>query len=288
MSPPQHNTARLGLIVHPTRDVQTPRQAVLDWAESHAVEVVPLALDAGDPDDAGDPGRCSLIVAIGGDGTALAAIRRAATCGRPVLGVACGSLGALTSVAADQVAVALDRFHAGAWVRRELPALCIETGEGERLHAFNDVALVREGGSQLRVFAYLNGALFTRVAGDGCIVSTAVGSSAYTIAAGGPLLDPALDAFVLTALPTHGGFSPPLVMTADSRLALEVSAGHAGGRLEVDGRVRVELPEQLTVTLERAMATVIAFEDQESHLHGLRRRRILTDSPRILADDTRE
>ena len=279
--------APLGLLVHPTRNVDQPRQEVLDWARANGVEVVSLPLDAGDTDHGGDPGRCSLIVAIGGDGTALAAIRRAATCSRPVLGVACGSLGALTSVPADEVARALDRFQAGEWSPRELPALRIQTGDGESLRAFNDIALVREGGSQLRVSARLNGALYVRVAGDGCIVSTAVGSSAYTIAAGGPLLDPRLAAFVLTRLPTHGGFSPSLVMTEDSTLELEVFAGHGGGRLEVDGRVDGDLPERLTVSLERAVATVVAFEDQESHLLGLRRRGIITDSPRILADDAR-
>jgi NAD+ kinase len=290
MSRSHHDTAPLGpigLIVHPTRNVDQPRQAVFEWAQAHNVEVVSLPLDAGDTDHGGDPGQCALIVAIGGDGTALAAIRRAAACGRAVLGVACGSLGALTSVPADQVARALDRFQAGEWTPRQLPALRIETGAGESLQAFNDIALVREGGSQLRVSARLNGALFVRVAGDGCIVSTAVGSSAYTIAAGGPLLDPRLAAFVLTPLPTHGGFSPPLVMTADSKLELDVFAGYAGGRLEVDGRVGGELPEQLTVTLERAVATLVAFADQESHLLGLRRRGIITDSPRILADDAR-
>jgi NAD+ kinase len=279
--------APLGLIVHPTRNVDEPRRAVLDWARANHTEVVELPLEAGETGHGDGAGRCSLIVTIGGDGTALAAIRRAATCGRPVLGVACGSLGALTSVPADEVARALERFQAGEWAPRELSALRIETGNGDSLRAFNDIALVREGGSQLRVSARVDGALYVRVAGDGCIVSTAGGSSAYTIAAGGPLLDPRLAAFILTCLPTHGGFSPPLVMTAESRLELEVSAGHAGARLEVDGRVGMELPEKLTVSLECAAATVVTFDDQESHLHGLRRRGIITDSPRILADDAR-
>jgi NAD+ kinase len=277
---------RIGLFVHPTRTVAEPRRAVLDWARDHGTEVVELALgpDAG---DGGDPSRCGLIVAIGGDGTALAAIRRAATCGRPVLGIACGSLGALTSVAAQDVSPALERFAAGQWVPRELPALRIELEDGEIQRAFNDLALVREGGSQLRVSARVNGALFARVAGDGCIVSTAVGSGAYTVAARGPLLDPNLAAFVLTPLPTHGGFSPPLVMTASSTLELEIAAGYGGGRLEIDGRAGGQLPRQLTVGLEPAVATVVTFEDQESHLLGLRRRGIITDSPRILADDAR-
>src|SRR5947209_10577160 len=142
---------RLGLIVHPTRSVDEPRQAVLDWSRDHGVEVEQLPLR---PDrDGGDPTACDLIVAIGGDGTTLSAIRRASVCGRPVLGVACGSLGALTGVAAPDVRQALDHFRDGAWAPRELPALRVQTDEGIAIRAFNDIALVREGGGQLRVIA---------------------------------------------------------------------------------------------------------------------------------------
>lgn len=277
--------AEIGLIVHPTRDVEGPRRAVEAWAQRRGAHLTALRL--GDDDGGPDPSGCDLIVAIGGDGTALAAIRRAAGCGRPVLGVACGSLGALTSVAADDVTAALERYAAGDWVARELPALEVTTGEGRSLRAFNDIAMVREGGGQLRVFAHLDGTLFARTAGDGVIVSTAVGSSAYTIAAGGPLLDPTMAAFVLTTLPSHGGFTPPLVMTEHSRLALEILVGHGGGRLEVDGQVDGELPERLDVRLACGAATMVAFPEQESHVSGLRRRGIIADSPRILADDAR-
>jgi NAD+ kinase len=133
----------------------------------------------------------------------------------------------------------------------------------------------------------VDGTRYTRLAGDGCIVSTPAGSSAYTIGAGGPLLALELEAFVITPLPAHGGFSPPLVLSGDSQLELEVTTGYGGGRLEVDGRALDGVPSRLSVAFERAAATVVAFSDQESHLAGLRRRGILADSPRILADDER-
>lgn len=276
---------RLGLVVHPTRDVDRPRQAVLEWSRDHdvAVDQLPLAADP----NAGDPAGCDLIVAIGGDGTTLAAIRRAADCDVPVLGVACGSLGALTGVAAGDVPDALGRFGAGEWRGRQIPALEVTTGDGGHIRAFNDIALVREGAGQLRVSATLDGALYARLAGDGCIVSTSVGSSAYTIAARGPLLHPAVSGFVFTPLPTHGGFAPPLVMPAEGTLELDVTSGHDGGRIEVDGQAAGAVPEKLTVALQPAAATVVAFDGDESHLTGLRRRGIIADSPRILAEDQR-
>jgi NAD+ kinase len=224
-------------------------------------------------------------VSIGGDGTTLAAIRAAIAADRPVLGVACGSIGALTTVAADGITRALDRFSRRDWLPRPLPALEVARDDGTGLFALNDIAIVRAGEGQVRATARVDGVLFVRLAGDGCIVSTPIGSSAYALAAGGPLIAPGTDAYLLTPLPTHGGFCPPLVVGADSELQLDSTAGHGGARLEVDGQVADTRVGPLAVTFRRAKATVVGFADQEPFLAGLRRRRIIIDSPRILAED---
>ena len=107
------------------------------------------------------------------------------------------------------------------------------------------------------------------------------------MAAGGALLPPTLDAFILTALPAHGGFRPPLVVQADSELEVEVDPGFGGARLEVDGQRR-DLPAHLLkVALRPKAATTVGFDDQPSYLTQLRCRGVITDSPRILAEDAR-
>jgi NAD+ kinase len=232
----------------------------------------------------GDPADSDLIVSIGGDGTTLAALRTGAAADRPVLGVACGSLGALATVSAGEVTRALDRFSRGEWRPRRFPALSISRAEGDPLWALNDVAVVRAGGGQVRLTAIVDGTLFARLAGDGAVVSTPIGSSGYAISAGGPLLASGLDAFVLTPLPNHGGFSPPLVLGPDSELRLEVEAGYAGARLEIDGQVAEERVRSLTIGLREDVATMVSFEGDETVLAGLRRRRIILDSPRMMAD----
>src|SRR5689334_21650915 len=98
---------RVGLIVHPSCDVSEPRGLLEAWAEEHGKEVVAL-----DEDARGCEG-CAAIVAFGGDGTVLAGIRAAEADGLPVLGIACGSLGMLTAVPAEQTQEALDRLSAG-------------------------------------------------------------------------------------------------------------------------------------------------------------------------------
>jgi NAD+ kinase len=279
----------IGLVVHPSRDVHDPVDAVRDWADKHDAELVQIPFAGAQRElfEERDPEDCDVVLAIGGDGTTLAAIHAAAHVDRPILGVACGSLGALTSVPADEIAGALDRFQAGDWTARRIPALEVACQGTDDFTAFNDLVVVRAGDGQLKISAQVDGALFARLAGDGCIISTPVGSSAYTIAAGGPLLDPGLHAIVLTSLPTHGGFCPPLVIAPDSQLELDIVTGHGGGRIEVDGRGRPDLPEKLSIRLRPDAATVITFDAEESHLTGLRERGIIMDSPRILADDKR-
>jgi NAD+ kinase len=203
-----------------------------------------------------------------------------------VLGVAYGSLGALTSVDPAGVADAVERFTRGDWVPRRLPALELRDAGNAELFALNDIVIIRAGEGQVRTRAYVDGLLFARFAGDGCIVSTPVGSSAYTLSAGGPLLAPDMDAFVLTPLPTHGGAVPPLVVGAGSELRLKTRAGHGGARIELDGQIEDPPSGSVSIRLRADAATLVAFADQEPLLAGLRRRRIIVDSPRMVAEDS--
>lgn len=279
---------RLGVVVHPSRNIDSPLRGLFGWADRRGVAVVQVPIDGQyrSVAEPGDPGDCDLIVSIGGDGTMLAAIRTAVAVDRPVLGVACGSLGALTAIPAAALPGALDRFSRHDWSPRLLPALDVtRDGSTERI-ALNDLAVVRAGIGQIRVTTRVDGVLFSRLAGDGCIVSTPGGSSAYALAAGGPLLTPETEAYLLTPLPTHGGSRQPLVIDARSTLSLEVGVGLGAARLEIDGQIAATELRAVTVGFRSAVATLVAFAEQEPLFDGLRRRRIIVDSPRIVADDT--
>ncbi len=280
---------RIGLVVHPSRTVDRPLRMVREWSEQHGVDVVqvPAAYSQRQVAEPGQSTDSDLIVSIGGDGTTLAALRGAAIAQRPVLGIACGSLGALATVAVPDVTRSLERFSRGEWQPRRFPALWVTLDDGEPLFALNDAAVIRAGGGQVRVSVRVDDGLYARFAGDGAILSTPIGSSGYTISAGGPLLATGLDAFVLTPLPKHGGFSPPLVVGPRSVLTLDVTAGFGGARLEIDGQLADSSVRSLTVTMREGVATMVSFPDQETLLAGLRRRRIILDSPRVSADRAR-
>ena len=284
---PTRRLDRVGVIVHPSRNIARPLNKLRGWAASRHADLVQIPVLAQEPPIAqvGEAGDCDLIVSVGGDGTMLAAIRAAVGAGRPVLGVACGSLGVLTTVSSAELPVALDRFRAGDWVPRRLPTLDIVCDDRTDLFALNDLAVVRAGIGQIRVTSRVDGELFSRLAGDGCIVSTPVGSSAYTLAAGGPLLTPDTDAYLLTPLSAHGGSRQPLVIGAGGRLELEISTGVGGARLEIDGQIAATGLESVSITFRRDVATLVGFTDQEPLFAYLRRRQVIIDSPRIVADD---
>jgi NAD+ kinase len=230
---------------------------------------------------------CDLLLAVGGDGTTLAALHAAATASRPVLGVACGSIGLLTSVTADSVSSGLDQVAAGGWTPRALPGLEIAAGNSDTQVAINDFAVIRSGIGQVITAVTVDDELYVRTAGDGVVIATPLGSSAYTMAAGGPILAPAALSMVVTPLAPHGGVAPPLVVGPDSRVGLAVEPGYGGSRFELDGQEVATAVADITVSLRRDYATLVTLADEEPPLTALRRRGLVVDGPRILARDAR-
>jgi NAD+ kinase len=283
---------RIGLVVHPRRGLDRAIATVEAWATAQGATVVQIRAPGEDRVVAppGEASSCDLLIALGGDGTTLAALHAAAPVGLPVLGVACGSLGALTACNAGRLEPALAEVAVGDWSPRRLPALAVER-DGAEAMALNDLVLVRAGAGQVMVEVALDGERFARFAGDGLIAGTPLGSTAYTLAANGPMLAPGATGVVLTPLSPHGGVCPPLVAGVHNRVEVTLDPGHGGARMEIDGQVHAALerlrPVTFTVGLRPEFATLVALGDQESPIAGLRRRRIIIDSPRVLARDDR-
>jgi NAD+ kinase len=280
---------RVAVVVHPSRPVDNAMATLTRWTAEHGLDLVQLASRGGfhrQIATRADVGPGDLVVALGGDGTVLSALRAAAGAGAPVLGVACGSLGALAAVAAGEAAAALERVWAGDWSPRTLPALVIAADDFDDW-AVNDFVVVRRGPSQLAATVSLDDEPYVRLAGDGVIVATALGSSAYSMAAGGPILAAGTPAFVCTPLAMHGGNAPSLVIPGDATLTVDVRPGYAGFELEIDGHRTTPPALRFRLTLQAGKATLVTFGPAGRGLAGLRRRRLITDSPRILARDDR-
>jgi NAD+ kinase len=281
--------ARVGLVIHPRRDIEAALDATRRWAAQHGVGLGQVMIP-GQTRQVADPvdiASCELVLALGGDGTALAALHAAAAASSPVLGVACGSIGMLTSVPADVLSAALDHVAAGNWEPRRLPALEIAAGPAGMRFAINDFAMIRNGTGQVITEIRVDDELWARTAGDGLVVATPLGSSAYTMAGGGPILAPGVEGIVVTPLAQHGGVTPPLVAAPDSRVHVLIHPGYGGSRFEIDGQEVATETLELSVSLRRDYASLVTLAGQEPLLTGLRRRGLIADSPRVLVRDAR-
>ncbi len=277
-------------MVHPSRDLDRILTETREWCSAHGVELGQVRIPGNDRlvADPIEPETCDLLLALGGDGTTLAALHQAADAnGGQVLGIACGSVGVLTSVAADKVTAALDQVRTGRFAAVTVPGLTVRPEQGAPETAINDLAVIRDGPGQVIVSIAVDDVLYARLAGDGLVVATALGSSAYTMAAGGPLLAPGAEGMVVTPLAAHGGSYPPLVAGNDSRLTLTVDVGHGSVRYEIDGRPAAIEGPGLTVEARAAYAKLVELADEEPRLTGLRRRGLVADSPRVLVRERR-
>src|SRR5439155_7000831 len=133
---------------HPTRRVLDALEVVESWTADHCLELVQIPTgEQPRVAPSGEVGACDLVVGLGGDGTILKALHASAPTRTPVLGVAYGSLGALTTVPTDGLRAGLDRFAAGDWHARELPALAVRADEVQVASAINDIVVARGSGT---------------------------------------------------------------------------------------------------------------------------------------------
>ncbi|HCX87704.1 MAG TPA: NAD kinase [Gammaproteobacteria bacterium] len=194
----------------------------------------------------GDTGKAlaetvDLGIVVGGDGTMLHVANALARVGLPVIGINMGRLGFLTDIPADTFREDLDAMLDGQYEIEErmmLKAGLVRAGEvhDERL-ALNDVVLSKGAtGKMIEFDTRVNGEAIGRVRGDGVIVATPTGSTAYALSAGGPILHPLLPAIVLTPICPHTLGQRPIVLDGHSAVEIEfVGSDNEQGHTFVDG-----------------------------------------------------
>lgn len=187
-----------------------------------------------------------LVITLGGDGTLLSAARAFAYTNVPLLGVNLGSLGFLTEVPLSEIYTTLEAWLAGKGVLDTRSLMHTELQrEGRtfrRWDALNDIVLAKGSIARIGEFAIeLDGQFVARFRADGIIVSTPTGSTAYTLAANGPILMPAVDALVLTAICPHLLTIRPIVVPGSSEIAVTVDVVPHETYITVDGQEVVEL-----------------------------------------------
>lgn len=198
-----------------------------------------------------------LVVVLGGDGTLLSVARAVGSRPVAILGVNLGTLGFLTEIALDELFAALERVLAGE-VRVELRMrleVTARRGERElgRLLALNDAVLTKAAlARMIDLETSADDAPLTTYHADGLIVATPTGSTAYSLSAGGPILQPELEAFVLTPICPHTLSQRPIVLPQSVCIEIRVRTRGGEVQLTVDGQEGIELREGDVVGVQRS------------------------------------
>lgn len=246
----QHKSKTAALVSKPGKpELASIVPKVIAWLDSHNYKIVvdteTASLAAGHevvPRNEMAARELSFIVVLGGDGTLLAAARSTAKAGIPVLGVNLGSLGFLTEVPIDELFSALEALDMGkAGIQRRSMVHCeVIRGGGcvVEYDALNDVVVGKATIARLNhCDVFIDGVFVSSYQADSLIVSTPTGSTAYSLAAGGPILMPEVDAFVVTPVSAHSLTHRALVVRDTSQIEIVVATGEEDAYLSVDGQV---------------------------------------------------
>jgi len=229
------------------------------------------------------------VVVLGGDGTLLRAVQRVTSDDTPILGVNLGSLGFLTEITSDEVEKALRSLVSGdydfSW--RSMLSATLTRGEDRQSHqGLNDVT-VAKASTVSRIVEFtvsVGGKFVSDFRADGLIVSSPTGSTAYNLAAGGPILHPSLDAVVLTPICPHMLSYRPLVIPAGTPVRIQVRSSLSPVHVTVDGQwTREVLPaDELLVSMGTRRVKLVTSAERD-YFEVLRTKLKWGETPKLRA-----
>jgi NAD+ kinase len=238
------NIQTIGVVVHPTSQAaQAAYEELIELAESVGLHVVDATL--GGPAD--------LVVSLGGDGTMLRAAREATKRAVPLLGVNLGRMGFLASAEAGNLKVAVEALQSGDYtieLRMLLDGAATIGGEPlATATALNEIVVEKPTPSRvIDVEVFVGEEEVARYTADGFIISTSTGSTAYSLSAGGPVVEPELNVMVLTPVCPHSIRWRSVVVGPARPVTVRLMDG--GGALSADGQHVVQLPSGAAVTVQ--------------------------------------
>lgn len=220
-------------------------------AQGRAVWSAPLGSGTAEPD--AQLAGTQVAIVLGGDGSILSAARVCAPLNIPLLGVNFGRVGFLSEMEPSEVDEKLPRYLSGDYWIDERSMLQAEVNAGGTLRhyiALNDIVLVR--GAQprvVRIKVWLDGHYYNTTVADGVIIATATGSTAYNLAAGGPIMHPQVRSCLLTPIAPHLAADRSLVLEPHTVVALEVQPDAEDAVLSADGQINVPIAAGTQVSI---------------------------------------
>ena len=253
---------RFGLIANLKREGGVDAvHAFIKWAKESSNDLFlcqPLSVDTDlqllDPEVLSDS--IDIVVSMGGDGTLLAAARQVGPAGIPVLGINLGSLGFLTQLTPSQLIPSLDAIVRGEYQTEYRMLLKAELSNGATIdspYALNDVVIDNGPISRLiDINMTVNGEEVVSYRADGLVIATPTGSTAYSLAVGGPILHPGMEAIIASPISSFSLSTRPMVLSSRESLEISIHSDHGQAGLTLDGQIMVTLKNNDRVKIRRA------------------------------------
>ncbi len=256
----------LGLVLRPDGSgLKNELDLIRSVAFQSRVEVYVLGQDEADIDALAQ--KVDMFLSLGGDGTMLGVARNTLKWQKPLLGIHFGRLGFLTLVKTGEIGMRLKKVFGGDYEiepRIAIDANIRSAAGGRGVTAINEVVFRSKNNRLMnRIKVFFQGRLINTVESDGLIFSTPNGSTAYNLAAGGPILWPSADSIIMTSICSHALGQLPLVLPGDIQLELEVESKDAV--IIADGQEEICLERGVDVTVKKSKlrANFVTFSDRD-------------------------
>jgi len=223
---------------------------------------------------------CDVILVIGGDGSIIHMAKSALQYKKPTLGINAGRLGFLAGVEADELNL-LENLMNGSYTTEErmlLEVTLIDNGKQQSFLALNDL-VIQKGllTSMVELEVSCEGRRVIDYRSDGLIFSTPTGSTAYTLSAGGPIIDPSMDAIAMTPLSPHSLFDRTILFGAEKELLVESAADFSGESVMiVDGEEAIALTQNMRIVIHRAKQKAILLNINGKPFHEVLNEKFMT------------
>ena len=276
----------VGILTKPKfPEAKSTLQDVVSWLRARSIDVV---LDTTSAILLGEQGayqevslarKADVLLVLGGDGTMLNAARLAGERGIPILGVNMGGLGFLTEVRLESLYPSLERVFANDFVLDE--RLMLRThihrpGETVAQGAVLNDVVINKGtlARMIELRIAIQGRFVTNMRGDGLIISSPTGSTAYSLSAGGPIIDPAVQSLILTPICPHTLTHRPLIVPGNTEIEVTLTSRDDGAMATLDGQVGVAIAQGDTVVIQTSEQRTRLIRFPESNYYDVLREKL--------------
>ncbi len=249
---------KVGVIIRPsTPELKSTFFKLKDIFEQYEIEVYLDSISGGMIDVMGMEfnllcKECDALVTLGGDGTLISCVRRSFNYLIPVFGIYAGNLGFLADVSMDELDEFAQKLSLGDYridERSVLEASIVKNNQEIKVYAFNDIVFTRPSiSNMIHVETLVDNKAFNTYYGDGVIVSTPTGSTAYNLSAGGPVLFPLTQVFTLTPICPHSLTQRPVVLPGE--FSIEMKTSDSKALIIVDGQDMYELNQDESIHIK--------------------------------------